>query len=361
MKLSRISFVIFILAIASLLSACGAQAAQGWPGLASDGQNAYLAFNQFVYAVDLNTGQQAWRFPAEKAESNLMFYAPPALGPEGTVIVASYAQNGSVPRLYSLDAATGEMNWVYEEAKNHYVAGALATNDGIYAPNADGTIYALNPSGAERWTYTTDRSIWASTTTNDSCDCVYVASMDHRLYALNAQTGELIWKTEDLGGALASPPVYHEGRLYQGTSGNQLLALDASNGKTIWAYDTIGWVWSGAAFDNGTIYFGDLEGNLYAVESESGAEVWSIQTDSAVLSKPLVQGDLIYYTTESTNLYAINKNGEPQWRKETPFKVYGPVVAANDLLLVSQTDANSPLIAYDTSGDLQWTFTVEED
>jgi outer membrane protein assembly factor BamB len=361
MKQSRITFVILILAIASLLSACGAQASQGWPGLASDSQNAYLAFNQFVYAVDLSTGQQAWRFPAEKAESNLMFYAPPAISPEGQVIVASYAQNGSEPRLYSLDAETGEMNWVYEEASNHYIAGPLVTDEGIYAPNADGRVYAVNPGGAERWTYTTERSVWASPTTNESCDCVFVASMDHRLYALNAQTGELRWKTEDLGGALASPPTIYDGMLFQGTSDNQMLALDASNGETIWAFETAGWVWSGAAFDNGVIYFGDLEGNLYAVEAESGTEVWSIQTDSAVLSKPLVQGDLIFYTTEGTNLYAINKDGETEWRKETPFKVYGPVLAANDLLLVSQTDVNSPLIAYDMEGDLQWTFTVEED
>lgn len=344
-----------------LLSACsGGQAVVSWPGLTTDGKVAYLAFNQFVYAIDLSNGQQIWRFPADKAISNLSFYAPPVLISDNQILVGSFAQNGAKPRLYNLDAATGQQNWVFEGASNHFIASPLIANDNIYAANADGNVYALNMNGTERWKFSTKRSIWASPATNEACDCIYVASMDHSLYALDAQTGSQRWKSPDLGGALASAPAYKDGVLFQGTSDKQMLAIDAGTGKTIWSFETAGWVWSGAAIEDGNLYFGDLEGNLYAVDVQTGKQVWTVKADGAILSKPLVYKDLIYYTTETAHIYAVDKAGKPQWQQETSGKVYAPVLAAGDLILVTQTDVNNPLIAYNQEGSLKWTFSLEK-
>ena len=359
MKFPKITFYLLLLLAAILLSACSGQVSGSWPGLTSNGDRAYLAFHQYVYAVDLNTGQMIWRFP-EKPESNINFFAPPALTPQGRLIVGSYALNGAKPRLYSLDAKTGQIHWVFENATNHFIASPLVTDQGIYAPNADGSLYALGFDMENLWIYPTDRGIWASPTTDEDCTCIYFASMDHRLYKVNAQTGEEEWKTTDLGGALAGPPTYHASVLFQGTSNNQMLALDAASKENIWTFQTEGWVWSGAAYDDGVVYFGDLKGNVYAVNASTGEKIWAVKADGAIVSKPLVYKGLIYYTTETANIYAVDKQGTLQWRQETPAKIYGPVVAAGDMILVALTDLKNPLLAYDLNGNLKWTFSVPE-
>ena len=137
-----------------------------------------------------------------------------------------------------------------------------------------------------------------------------------------------------------------------------MIALNAQNGNTIWVYNTPGWIWSGASLHDGILYFGDLEGNLFALDAASGDEKWSIKADGAIVSKPLVFNNQIYYTTENTNVYAVDLNGNPTWRQETSAKVYAPVVAAEDLILVTMTNNEEPLVAYDLDGKLLWSFSL---
>jgi eukaryotic-like serine/threonine-protein kinase len=360
MKRTRILFYFALLILAASLSACGGQTFASWPGFTVNQETAYLAFNQYVYAVSIPNGEFLWRFPAEP-ERNVSFYAPPALTPEGSLIVGSFSQGGPEAKLYSLDAATGSQQWVFEEASFHYIAKPLVTTNGIYAPNADGTLYALNFNGSLRWKFTTERSLWASPATNETCDCIYVASMDHKLYALDAQTGALDWETQDLGGALAASPVFgDDGVIFIGTSGSQMLALDAESGQQLWAYDSEGWIWSDAAYHQNVLYFGDLDGYLYALDAQSGSERWKIQADGAILSKPLIWNERLFYTTEMTNIYALNLDGTPVWQRETSAKVYGAVVASGDTLIVATTDSENPLIAYNEDGGTKWTFGFEK-
>ena len=115
-------FIISILAIS--LSACvGVQT--DWPGLSADEQSAYVAFNNHVYAVNLDDGTQKWRYPVEQ-DNTKTFFASPALSPDGQLIVGGY---DSV--LYSLNPETGgPTNWNFPDAENRYIASALATEEG---------------------------------------------------------------------------------------------------------------------------------------------------------------------------------------------------------------------------------------
>ncbi len=106
MKNSRLILLfstLFILTI--LLSACagGAGTATSWPGFTVDpnGQVAYLADAQYIYAVDLSNGIEKWRFPT-KGDPKVTFYAAPTLTSDGQLIVGDYNKV-----LHSLDPATG--------------------------------------------------------------------------------------------------------------------------------------------------------------------------------------------------------------------------------------------------------------
>src|SRR5574341_2699026 len=74
---SKHFFILFTLLFLSLsLSACAggaATAASSWPGLTVDGETAYLAYNQHVYAINVADGKEKWRFPPEASNKRTTF------------------------------------------------------------------------------------------------------------------------------------------------------------------------------------------------------------------------------------------------------------------------------------------------
>ena len=66
MKKSRITILVVSL-LALALSACASVGPASWPGITvnEDGSTAYIANNQYVYAVQAANGTEVWRFPAK--------------------------------------------------------------------------------------------------------------------------------------------------------------------------------------------------------------------------------------------------------------------------------------------------------
>jgi outer membrane protein assembly factor BamB len=362
MKPSKIILLLTILLISAALSACagGAGTATSWPGLTVDQDTAYLAYNQHVFAIDVETGVEIWRFPAE-ADNKITFFAPPALTPDGQLLAGGYNNV-----LYSLDPVTGRENWNFSGAKNRYVGSPLAAEQGIFAPNADDNLYALDTSGKLRWSYKTRGPQWAAPAQDPGCECVYLPSMDHHLYSLDAQSGSLNWQTEELGGSLVGTPAYSEsdgapgGVLYVGTFDSKMLAVEAGSGKVIWSAPTSGWVWSGPALKDGTLYFGDLKGTVYAMSAADGAILWQQTPDGPVTQSPLVTDDSVYFTTEAGTVYAYDLEGNSRWNQTIGGKLYASPVTAKDLILAAPVGTDSPLVALDLEGAQKWAFTPEK-
>ena len=142
------------------------------------------------------TGTEIWRYPNGAPDPKKTFYAQPVLTPDGQLIVGGFDHI-----LYSLDPNTGNVNWTFEGATDRYIGAALVTDQGIFAPNADGNLYALDFKKNLLWTFKSQEPLWAQPATDQSCECIYVSSMDHVLYSLNSSDGGILWKTESLGGA----------------------------------------------------------------------------------------------------------------------------------------------------------------
>jgi outer membrane protein assembly factor BamB len=354
-----ISLVLFLLA--GVLSACagGAGVASSWPGLAVDGETAYLAYNTHIYAIQLPAGTEIWRYPPEP-NNRITFYAEPALSPDGQLIVGGY---DSV--LYSLNPATGQENWKFAGAGNRYLASPLAVEQGIFAPSADNTLYALDLNGRKGWEFKTQGEIWARPVTNPECECIYLASMDHHVYAVDPQDGRLIWQTEDLGGAIVGTPTLSEdGVLYVGTFGSEIIALNVEDGNLLWEFPTEGWVWSGPALVEERLYAGDLNGNFYALEAASGAKIWQVtpdRLDGPIAAQPLVTEEAIYITAESGSVFALNHSGDLLWTKTYTGKTYASPVLAGDLILVTPNQPDKFLVALDRQGAELWSFPPPEE
>jgi eukaryotic-like serine/threonine-protein kinase len=356
MKPKNLLIAFSLLILAASLSSCagGTALASSWPGVTVDENTAYVAYHTHVYAVDLSTGTERWRYPGEP-NNQITFYAAPALTPNGQVIVGSYDSN-----LYSLNRENGQLNWSFTEAANRYIGGPLATESGIFAPDTDLSIYALDFQGNLLWSFAARGETWAPPATDDGS--IYVSSMDHTLYALNAETGSQLWRTEPLGGAIVgAPALSEEGILYVGTFGSEIIALNQQDGRVIWQQPTDGWVWAGPTLADNRLYFGDLSGNFYAFTKE-GIKEWQLtpeQLDGPIPESPLVSEGRIYVTTENGTLYSIDTNGTIVWSQTVGGRLYASPVEAGELILVAPIDTDALLVAYTRDGARRWAFNPE--
>lgn len=352
--------ILIVILLGGLLSACagGASTVTSFPGVTVDldSETVYLANGPIVYAINPANGAEKWRYPAE-ANNKISFYAAPALTQDGQVIVGGYDNV-----LYSLDAATGELNWTFTEAQNRYVASPLAHGEYIFAPSTDSYLYALDLDGNLRWKYQTGHEQWGTPAMNGTN--VYVPGMDKFVYALNAESGELIWKTEPLGGAVISQPTLDlDGMLSVGTFGSELIALETSSGKVAWRLQAAGWVWSGPLLQDGILYVGDLGGKLHALNALDGSIIWQKDPDTSeipgISGKPLILNDVLYYITRSGGLYAVDPiSGDPRWSKTFEGEFYtSPIAFGDEVILISPYGVDQLLIALDASGNQKWSFT----
>ena len=352
------TFVLLLIVLvgASLVSSCtgAASTANSWPGLTVDEDTAYVAYNQHVYAVNLNDGKEKWRFPPE-ANNSISFFAPPVLTPDGQLLAGSYSNI-----LYSIDPATGQEKWQFKDSLDRYLASPLATIQGIFAPTASESLYRLDLSGKLQWTFTTDGPQWSQPVPDDSCNCIYLASMDHYLYAVDTQTGSQKWKSEKLGGSIVGKPALSpEGTLFVGTFGKEFLAVDGGNGRIIWRVAADGWVWAGPVYANDRLYVGDLAGNFYALDATTGNTIWKIQPDGPIVGSPIITEEMIYFGTEAGSMVAVDLEGNTVWTKTFKGKIYSSPVLTSNQILFSPFQADEILIALDFEGNQDWVFIPE--
>jgi outer membrane protein assembly factor BamB len=359
--------VITILLGAVLLSACAGGPVHGttWPGLTTDGTLAYLADGPFVYAVNVADGRQAWRYPGDN-NNRLVFYAPPAVTPDGLVIVGSAGTDHSLialdPGDINGDTGAPVEEWRFTGARDHWVAAPLLFEDKLFAVNADGNLYILDlqdgQSAKEATVVRLGGRLWSRPTTDG--ERVYITSLDHSVFAINANSYEVLWH-KDLGGAVPGSAVLAEdGTLYVGSLASQLERFDPATGEHQSVVDAANWVWTTPSLDGDTLYFGDIDGNIYSYNTSARNLSWDpVKPDGPITASPLVREDYILVATESGSVFALDRDGKVLWTEEVGGKIYTAPVAAGDLTIVAPLETEFYLAALDQNGRQVWTFTPE--
>lgn len=215
-----------------------------------------------VYALDLQTHTPLWTFDAA---SGVLWHLA---GDEERIYVPT--QNF----LYALEANTGKELW-HASTSDKWNAPAVAT-DIVYAGNGSHQFMALDAiTGQERWVFMDPAGRWsewsAPVITEET---VYVGSSNNRMYALDTQTGKEQWhfSTQDWA---TTDPILTDGVLYFGVGAHANLAepsadrlfyaLDATTGNPLWTFKASGLVYSGATIGKDAIYFKTLNNILYAL------------------------------------------------------------------------------------------------
>ncbi|MEJ2484134.1 MAG: PQQ-binding-like beta-propeller repeat protein [Anaerolineales bacterium] len=361
MKTKTLVITIMLIFLSLLISGCRGSGfiAGSWPGITVDGDTAYIAYNQAIYSIDLtDEGDQIDTFPAEPVRGGTFYHAPLLLE-DGTMIEGSYNN-----KIYSIDLESGAVKEFFNTTKNRWIASLVFEDGLIYAPNSNGTLYAINLDGESPWNVETGAAIWAKPLLDNGR--LYIASQDHYLYAINASTGNEIWKT-DLGASAVNSPVMDEnGTLYIGSFGRKVFAINSDSGSVEWEFDTQGWVWGSPILgvDN-TLYATDLDANLYALDTTDGSLIWDkqVQAGTSITGSPLLYNEALFVVTRSGSIAAYDLQGERLWKEEIGTEENGiefhgtPVLAGENLILVSAVGSEQIIFAFNDKLESLWQFT----
>ncbi len=178
--------------------------------------------------------------------------------------IVFYPQDHGGEDLYALDAATGEILWVYEGTG--YTDNAVTISDGKLYTAID-SIFCIDA-------YTGDR-IWASSEGNYHGSTPIVE--DGKVYcgdngdivSLDASDGSLIW-TSEIWEQTVSCMALSEDRLFipTFTTDPGLFTLDATDGSLLWQNtDAPGGYWdSSPVIEDGLIYIGGYWSYALAID-----------------------------------------------------------------------------------------------
>jgi eukaryotic-like serine/threonine-protein kinase len=175
----------------------------------SDGMIFAGSNKDFLYAIDLDTGKEKWRFKAAA-------HAPVVR--EGTVYFSDY------DNLYAVDAKTGLLKWKKK------------------APGTVATLLAVSKSA------------------------IFYGGDNFKFYCMDVATGNVKWSTKFEG--YAFEPVIAKDRVFAGGT-EQLLMLDAETGKSFPTVKLGQNRASTPAFGDGYVIVANDDGYLFAIKQES--------------------------------------------------------------------------------------------
>jgi eukaryotic-like serine/threonine-protein kinase len=358
MKTYRTFFVVIIsVLMLGLLTSCGGAFVNNYPGMTLDEERdvVYLAYQNGVFAVDVNTGNQVWRFPAQ-ADGGRTFFAPPALAGE-RIIVGDYNNT-----FLGVNASNGSEVWVHHSETGHVVGSPLVVDDLILAPSGNHALYAFDQNGQIQWRFKSENVLWSRPASDGQA--VYLSAMDHNIYAINKGDGSQIWK-RDLSSAILGSPVLVDGTLYVVTMQSQVFAVNASDGEVIWTERPVGGeVWATPVYNDGTLYFGSSNGRVYAVSTNASSQnriLWSLDLGNPVIGGGALYDDGLIFPTEDGTAHGVSFDGQKTSLNLTVNgKLYSkPVVTDNLIILaITQGEDNRYMTAFDRNGTERWSFTL---
>jgi len=277
--------------------------------------------------------------------------------------------------LYALDLATGQQRWKFETDLG-FVAAPAVRGGRVFVGDSDGCFYAIDAeSGQEVWRHQTEAEI--NSGANFYRDTVVFGSQDARLYRLKIDDGELVWKVDvedqircmpsivghhtfvagcnaklnvidldegklisgvDLGSPTLCTPAIVESMAYVGTDEGKFFAIDWRESTVEWTYENRARpspFWSSAAVTGELVIVGSRDKMVHALDRRSGERVWTFTTKARVDSSPAIVGSRVFVGSSDGRLYALDlKTGEERWQFETGGSlIASPAVAEGRLVI----------------------------
>ncbi len=356
MKKSTYIALFLFLSLAFLLTGCaGASgtAVNTWGGAAIADSMVYYASGSQVLAL-ADTGLNytvRWTYPEKAAAARLFMAEPLVVGEQ--LILADYASN-----LASVSTRDGMENWLFPDATDRYIDSPLFVADVLYAPNADGNVYAVDMTGKLVWKFTEDGAFWARPANNEKT--IFVPSLNHFLYAVDIKTGQKVWEV-DLKSSVVARPLLVDGVLYVGNLTGNFYAINATDGTVKWVQKVAAGVWGQAILENKQLFFGDENGVVNILSAEDGKIIAQSETGSAIIGKGAVVPEGVIFGTESGKIVLFDVEGKsrPLLTLENG-SIYSNIIVDGERMVILAYKGNKPLIALDLNGNEAWYYSTKK-
>lgn len=268
----------------------------------------------FLYALDLETGKEKWRFNTGPVKAPVGFH-------EGSV----YAGNED-GWFHCVEAATGKPVWKFE-AGGEVASGVSFAGDEVLFGCVDETLYCLSrKDGSLRWKFQVAGGPVQGTPVV-AAGRTYLAGCDSKLHAIDLATGNEL-SSVDLGGPVGAGAAVRDDTLYVGHMNGQVVSVDLKKMEVGWRFQperSRQAFFASVAVTDKLVIAGNRDRRIYAIDRATGKEVWSFATGHRVESSPVVAGDRVIAGSLDGNLYLIDLAQGTEIQK---LRLDGPVGAS---------------------------------
>ncbi|MGQ9586806.1 MAG: outer membrane protein assembly factor BamB family protein [Thermoplasmata archaeon] len=322
----------------------------GWNEMAQQGPiisggNVYFTdWSGAVYSLNSATGALNWqRYVGDSG------YRPGPLTAAYGYIYVAFAKNyGSTVTMFCLDEDTGSIEWSYSSAgwvnwTDVRTSPAVAAGMVFWTDFAGGMIYANDAfTGEPIWKRTVPGGGWATEGPTYWAGMVFCVDDLGDITALDAFTGDEIWSI-NIGVSIYSAPAVLDDKLLVGDLWGTLYALDPFTGEQRWtASGLASWLWTstptygqGLIFLDAEYYSGAGSGMMWALDAETGSVEWSYATYGAFSSSAAYANGVVFAADTYGYLYGWDAaTGGLLYQTLLGYSVYPTSVAVGDGVLV---------------------------
>jgi eukaryotic-like serine/threonine-protein kinase len=263
-------------------------------GVTVDDERAYAATRAGeVLAVDVETGEVAWRFEAAGQVSSTPAFA------DGHVLVTARNPSTGSTTLQAVDADSGEESWQLSPQGTAIPSSPSAGSGIVVVGLGDGANHAIDlESGGERWSMPTRAGVGPS-----------------QMAALPEGT--------DVGGAsgIYAPDAF------------ELSRLDPATGDERWSYQLSREILDSSPVLSGRYaLIGDASGLAAAIDATTGLLVWKRTLASGPVRSIAVTSERIFVSTGDGIVVALEHDPDGSLLREESPTVLDPVRAALNFL-----------------------------
>ena len=283
---------------------------QHHPAVLANGKIYYGSISG-VFARNLSDGTEAWSRDIQ--------------GNGSPVITDSSAIFPLGSEMISLDASTGERNWIYEpESGNVDSEVVLTLVDGLtFLPattTSEAFLYAVDTeTGEPQWTFKKELSTAGGNIGSQVSDGENLYFyFEGTFYALGVSSGNEKWKT-DLNYAapvLDSDQIYLSGTNLE-TDESIVKAISTADGSSIWTHTTEAPKRPNIvpASDGNAIYTPTSDG-IGALNANDGSELWNYKLVEQLSASPTVADGVVYAAESNGRIHALAADSGDQMATE---------------------------------------------
>jgi outer membrane protein assembly factor BamB len=282
------------------------------------------SMDEFLYALDLNSGKVKWKYKAAP------FKASPAVKGDAVYV-------GDVDgKFHCVSVEDGKPKWLFDG--NAEIGGANFFGDSVLFTSHDEHLYCLDTSGKLRWKFKTDGPIYGSVAIAEGK--TFLVGCDSQMHVLDVQAGKEL-RSVDLDGQTGATAAVRGDRLYVGTMKNEVRCIDWKKGETVWTYKPGRMAqafYSSPAVSDKVVVIGGRDNRVHCIDRVTGKSLWQMATEGRVDSSPVIVDNRVIVGSQDSRLYVLDlATGQQVQRVELDGPVTGsPVVVAEKILLGTQ-------------------------